>query len=174
MKILPKQNQAQNKFFNFILSEDKKKADLYIYGIITSWRWDDEDVSSYSFKEELEAIGNVDELNIHINSCGGNVFEGFAIYNLIKQVDAEKNVFIDGMAGSIASVIAMAGDKVYMSKTSIMMIHNCYCWEQGNAEQLRKRAEDLDKVMVALKVLINKELQYLIKSYKNYWMMNLI
>ena len=141
----------KKKFYDFVVSADKRTADLFIFGEITSWRWYDEDVSASSFQKDLESIGQVDTLNIHINSCGGNVFEGIAIFNLIKQYNANKNVYIDGIAGSIASVIAMAGDNIYMSNTSIIMIHNCWTWTSGNAEDLRKTADDMDKVMKALK-----------------------
>lgn len=141
----------KKKFYDFVVSADKRTADLFIFGEITSWRWLDEDVSASSFQKDLEGIGQVDTLNIHINSCGGDVFEGIAIFNLIKQYNAIKNVYIDGIAGSIASVIAMAGDNIYMSNTSIIMIHNCWTWASGNAEDLRKTADDMDKVMKALK-----------------------
>ena len=141
----------KKKFYDFVVSADKRTADLFIFGEITSWRWYDEDVSASSFQKDLESIGQVDTLNIHINSCGGDVFEGIAIFNLIKQYNAIKNVYIDGIAGSIASVIAMAGDNIYMSNTSIIMIHNCWTWASGNAEDLRKTADDMDKVMKALK-----------------------
>ncbi len=141
----------KKKFYDFVVSADKRTADLFIFGEITSWRWYDEDVSASSFQKDLESIGQVDTLNIHINSCGGDVFEGIAIFNLIKQYNANKNVYIDGIAGSIASVIAMAGDNIYMSNTSIIMIHNCWTWTSGNAEDLRKTADDMDKVMKALK-----------------------
>lgn len=143
--------KTNQKFYDFVVSEDKKTADLYIFGDITSWKWFDEEVSAGSFQKDLEAIGQVDTLNIHINSCGGDVFEGIAIYNLIKNYNAEKNVYIDGIAASIASVIAMAGDNIYMSNTSVMMIHNCWTWTSGNAEDLRKTANDMDKVMQAIR-----------------------
>ena len=143
--------KTNQKFYDFVVSEDKKTADLYIFGDITSWRWFEEEVSASSFQKDLEAIGQVDTLNIHINSCGGDVFEGIAIYNLIKNYNAVKNVYIDGIAASIASVIAMAGDNIYMSNTSVMMIHNCWTWTSGNAEDLRKTADDMDKVMQAIR-----------------------
>lgn len=141
----------KKKFYDFVVSADKKTADLFIFGEVTSWRWYDEDVSAGSFQKDLEEIGQVDTLNIHINSCGGDVFEGIAIYNLIKQYNATKNVYIDGIAASIASVIAMAGDNIYMSNTSIIMVHNCWTWTSGNAEDLRKTADDMDKVMQAMR-----------------------
>lgn len=143
--------KTNQKFYDFVVSEDKKTADLYIFGDIIAWRWFEEDVSAGSFQKDLEAIGQVDTLNVHINSCGGDVFEGIAIYNLIKNYNAVKNVYIDGIAASIASVIAMAGDNIYMSNTSVMMIHNCWTWASGNAEDLRKTADDMDKVMQAIR-----------------------
>ena len=143
--------KTNQKFYDFVVSEDKKTADLYIFGDITSWRWYEEEVSAGSFQKDLEAIGQVDTLNIHINSWGGDVFEGITIYNLIKNYNAVKNVYIDGIAASIASVIAMAGDNIYMSNTSVMMIHNCWTWASGNAEDLRKTANDMDKVMQAIR-----------------------
>lgn len=138
------------KFYNFINNSDNS-ANLYIYGTITSWRWDDEDVSAESFKSELEELGDVDTLNVHINSHGGEVFQGLAIYNLLKQHKATINVYIDGIAASIASVIAMAGDKIFIPKTALMMIHNCSTWTGGNSKDLRKTADDMDKIMEALK-----------------------
>lgn len=138
------------KFYNFINNEDNS-ANLYIYGTITSWRWDDEDVSADSFKKELEDLGDIDVLNVHINSNGGEVFQGLAIYNLLKQHKATVNVYIDGIAASIASVIAMAGDKIFIPKTALMMIHNCSTWTGGNSKDLRKTANDMDKIMEALK-----------------------
>ena len=138
------------KFYNFINNTDNS-ANLYIYGTITSWRWDDEDVSADSFKKELEDLGDIDILNVHINSCGGEVFQGLAIYNLLKQHKATVNVYIDGIAASIASVIAMAGDKIFIPKTALMMIHNCSTWTRGNSKDLRKTADDMDKIMKALK-----------------------
>ena len=83
--------------------------------------------------------------------CGGSTFQGLAIYNLLKQHKAKINAYIDGIAASSASIIAMAGDKIYMPKTSLMMIHNCWTYTMGNAKELRKTAEDMDKIAVAYK-----------------------
>lgn len=138
------------KFYNFE-NNSNNTANLYIYGTITSWRWDEEDVSAQSFKSDLEALGDIDTLNVHINSNGGEVFQGIAIYNLLKQHKATINVYIDGVAASIASVIAMAGDKIYIPQTAVMMIHNCSTYAKGNSKYLRKTADDMDKIMEALK-----------------------
>ena len=83
--------------------------------------------------------------------CGGSTFQGLAIYNLLKQHKAKINTYIDGIAASSASIIAMAGDKIYMPKTSLIMIHNCWTYTIGNAKELRKTAEDMDKIALAYK-----------------------
>lgn len=140
----------EKKFYNFEKKSDSS-ADLYIYGDITSYEWDESDVSAWGFKKELEELGEISELNVHINSYGGETFQGLAIYNLLKQHKAQINVYIDGIAASSASIIAMAGDKIYMPKTSLMMIHNCWLWTVGNSKELRKTADDMDKIAVAYK-----------------------
>lgn len=123
-------------------------VDIYLYGDVESdgW-WSDSETSGKSFKDRIKELGNISEINLHINSLGGDVIEGIAIFNLLKQHSAKINVYIDGFACSIASVIAMAGDTIYMPKNSMMMIHNCWTYAEGNAKELRKRAEDLDKIM---------------------------
>ena len=133
---------------NQIKQMTANSADIYIYGdIYDSW-WDD-DNSAVSLKDKLIELGDINEINLHINSLGGDVFEGLAIFNLLKQHKATVNVFIDGIAASIASVIAMAGDTIYMPKNSMMMIHNCWSYACGNSKEFRKLADDLDKIMEA-------------------------
>lgn len=139
-----------NKFYSFE-NKTETSADLYIYGTITSYEWDEQDVSAWGFKKELEDLGEVSEINVHINSYGGSTFEGLAIYNQLKQHKAKINVYIDGIAASAASIIAMAGDKVYIPKTAIIMIHNCWTGAVGNAKELRKTADDMDKIATAYK-----------------------
>lgn len=134
---------------NQIKQTASNTADIYIYGdIYDSW-WDDESNSAISLKDKLLEMGDISEINLHINSLGGDVFEGLAMFNLLKQHKATVKVYIDGVAASIASVIAMAGDSIYMPKNSMMMIHNCWTYECGNAKDLRKTADDLDKIMEA-------------------------
>lgn len=130
--------------------------DLYIYGDVESdsydW-WTDEvirsETSANFFREELSKYPNVSEINIYINSYGGSVFEGTAIYNQLKRHPAHKTVYIDGFACSVASVIAMAGDTVIMPKNTMMMIHNMWMGAVGNAAELRKAADDLDVINAA-------------------------
>ncbi len=130
--------------------------DLYIYGDVESdsydW-WTDEvirsETSANFFREELSKYPNVSQINIYINSYGGSVFEGTAIYNQLKRHPAHKTVYIDGFACSIASVIAMAGDTVIMPRNTMMMIHNMWMGAVGNAAELRKAADDLDAINAA-------------------------
>lgn len=134
---------------NKIQQSANNTADIYIYGdIYDSW-WSDESNSAICLKDKLLELGDISEINLHINSLGGDVFEGIAMFNLLKQHKATVKVYIDGIAASIASVIAMAGDEIYMPKNSMMMIHNCWTSECGNAKELRKTADDLDKIMEA-------------------------
>lgn len=138
------------KFYSFE-KKSETVADLYIYGDITSYKWDESDTSAWGFKQELEELGEISELNVHINSYGGETFQGLAIYNLLKQHKAQVNVYVDGIAASSASIIVMAADKVYMPKTALIMIHNCWTCTVGNSKDLRKVADDMDKIAVAYK-----------------------
>jgi ATP-dependent protease ClpP protease subunit len=104
-------------------------------------------VSAQSFQRDLKALGDVTSLEIHINSPGGDVFEGTTIHNMIKaHKAATKTVVIDGLAASIASIIAMAGDKIVMPKNAMMMIHDPSTVAWGRPEDLTKAAETLTKV----------------------------
>ena len=97
-------------------------------------------------QEILNKNKNIPTVNIYINSPGGSVNEGIAIYNILKRTRAYVRVFIDGFACSIASVIAMAGNAIYMPKSSMQMVHNAWTVAMGNSEELRKVADDLDKI----------------------------
>ena len=89
------------------------------------------------------------QIDLYINSYGGSVFEGTAIYNQLCRHPAHKTVYVDGFACSIASVIAMAGDEVVMPRNTLMMIHNMWMGALGNAAELRKAADDLDVINAA-------------------------
>ena len=97
-------------------------------------------------QELLNKNKNIPTINIYINSPGGSVSEGITIYNILKRTRAYVRVFIDGFACSIASVIAMAGNAIYMPKSSMQMVHNAWTVAMGNSEELRKVADDLDKI----------------------------
>ncbi|MGW7889974.1 head maturation protease, ClpP-related [Staphylococcus xylosus] len=127
------------------IKKKQSKGVIYIYGDIVSDKWSDTDVTASEFKRDLESLGNVHEIDVHINSAGGNVFEGHAIYNMLKMHRAKINVYIDALAASIASVIAMSGDTIFMHKNSFMMIHNSWIMAIGNAKELRDTAILLEK-----------------------------
>lgn len=122
---------------------------MYIDGEIVTDEWEDSDTSAAGFRDALKSLGNVKEINLHINSPGGSVFEGIAIYNMLKQNKAKVNVYVDALAASIASVIAMSGDAIFMPSNSMMMIHNPYTVAVGNANELRKAADDMDQITKA-------------------------
>ena len=133
-----------NKFWNMTVSEDVGQIDLF--GEISDVSWWGDEVTPTMFKADLDDMGDVGNIDIHINSGGGDVFAGFTIYNMLSRHKARKTVYIDGLAASIASLIAMAGDDIIMPRNSMMMIHNAWSLIAGNADELRKMADELDKI----------------------------
>lgn len=132
--------------------------DLYIYGDVEAEHWvgsfweghaEESETSANHFREVLAEFPGVTQINVYINSNGGSVFEGTAIYNQLRRHPAKKTVYVDGFACSIASVIAMAGDEVVMPRNALMMIHNMWMGVMGNAAELRKAADDLDTINAA-------------------------
>lgn len=124
------------------------KADtleLYIYSTVErdSW-WSESETSAKHFRDELAKHPNAKEITVYINSLGGSVMEGIAIYNQLRRHPAHKTVRIDGFACSIASVIAMVGDTIIMPKNTVMMIHNAWTIAMGNTKELHKAADDLE------------------------------
>ena len=132
-----------------------KELDLYFYGDIVDDPWEtyDDEIIQYpqAIKDFLtRAKGR--SLNIHINSGGGSVFAGIAIYNMIKNYSGKTTTYIEGLAGSIASVIALASDKVIMRTGSVFMIHKPLAGIQGyyNADRLLEMAVTLDAIQEAI------------------------
>ena len=119
--------------------------ELLIYDFIGAGLFD-EGVTATGIKDQLDAMGDVDEITVRVNSPGGDVFDGVAIYNLLKEHPATINVKVDGFAASAASFIAMAGDTVTMGKGSLFMIHNPWTFTFGDAAEMRKQADVLDTV----------------------------
>jgi ATP-dependent Clp protease protease subunit len=134
------------KYYSLVTAD--REASINIYGDITSWPWMESDVSSYTLSKELDGI-DVDTINVYINSYGGEVAEGLAIYNALKRHKAKIKTFCDGFAASIASVIFMAGDERIMSNASLLFIHNAWTSTYGNANELRKQADDLETMTQA-------------------------
>ncbi|MBZ6007302.1 Clp protease ClpP [Paraclostridium bifermentans] len=133
-----------------IKNQTEEKAELYFYGDIvsdswSSW-WTDEDKCPQDVSDFLKSLENSQDIEIYINSGGGSVFAGIAIYSMLKRHKGKKTVHVDGLAASIASVIALAGDEVIVPKYANFMIHNplCMLWNSYNAIDLRKIASTLD------------------------------
>ncbi|APC41530.1 head maturation protease, ClpP-related [Clostridium estertheticum] len=140
---------------NFLIKQMAEigTLDLYIYDDVAedsvNW-WTDEvtesETSAKYMRAQLESAKDVKQINIYINSYGGSVKEGLAIYNQLKRHTAQKTAYIDGFACSTASVIPMACDKVVMGTNTLMMIHHAAMGAWGNAEELRKAANDVEVI----------------------------
>lgn len=138
---LMKKNPIENKLE--IKNEAEGTIELFMYGTVGY------SVYLNGIKYALgDVVGN--EINVHINSYGGDLFEGIAIKNFLLNRPEKINVYIDGIAASAASVIAMAGDHIVMPSDAQMMIHNPWTYTMGNAKELRKTADDLDKAQTSL------------------------
>ncbi|TFE30828.1 head maturation protease, ClpP-related [Cohnella luojiensis] len=124
------------------------KAELLIYGEISSMAFWGDEVTPKDVNDMLNAIGdNISELTVRINSPGGDVFAGVAIHSMLKRHPANVTVYVDGLAASIASIIALAGNKIVMPKGSLMMIHRPMgSARMSRSEGLRQRADLLDKI----------------------------
>ncbi len=145
----------EKTYFRFEQLGENKVHKLYIYDDVTeygkfnwnTWEYEESETGCKYFRDQLNEIPEDAEIELHINSCGGSVKEGIAIYNLLKQHKAHKTCYVDGFAYSIASVICLACDKVIMGVGTSMLIHNMALAAYGNAETLRKYADDLDTLM---------------------------
>jgi ATP-dependent Clp protease protease subunit len=138
------------KFWAFKAAANDKPAELLLYGEISDYSWWGDEVTPKQFKKDLDALGDVDKINVFINSPGGDVFAGQAIHSMLKRHKAQIHVYVDGLAASAASVVAMAGDVIYMPRNAMMMIHNPWTWGVGYASDFRKVADELDKIRETL------------------------
>lgn len=120
------------------------EAEIMLYDEISLWG-----VTAETFKRELDAIDSP-VINLRLNSPGGDVFDSLAIYNALREHPAKIITHIDGLAASMASVIALAGDEVRMAENAFFMVHNPWAMVIGNADDLRKEADLLDKVAGSL------------------------
>lgn len=125
----------------YSLKAQNGNAELMIYDEIGGWG-----ISAQQFARDLQALGKVGTITARIHSPGGDVFEGMAIYNMIKGHPAHKVCYIDGLAASMASVIAMAFDEIIIPENAMMMIHKPWGGTLGDADDMRKYADLLDKV----------------------------
>lgn len=141
--------KLKNKLRCQVRNKTETSADLVFYGDIVAdeWsKWSKEDKSPEEVLAALQECKDVSQLNIYMNSGGGNVFAGNAIYNRIMAHSAHKTVYIDGIAASIASVIALAGDEIVMPSNTYLMIHKASCMAWGNSNELRETADWLEEI----------------------------
>lgn len=141
-------SKTPNKYYQLVTDGDTS-ADLYIFGDICAYPWESQgQQSGVSIVRQLKEL-DVDEINVHINSYGGDVAEGLAIYNVLREHKAQIVTICDGFACSAASVVFMAGDRRVMQPASLLMIHNAWTIAMGNAEELRKTADDIEIITQA-------------------------
>jgi len=139
--------RGKRKFWQFrAAADDPKVGELLLYGEISDFTWWGDEVTPRQFREDMEALGDIDELRIYTNSPGGDVFAGQAILSMLKRHSAHKVVYVDGLAASAASIVAMAGDVIRMPRNAMMMIHNVWTVVAGDANDLREVADALDRI----------------------------
>lgn len=132
------------KFWNF--SKKDKVGELYLYGEISSTTWFGDELTPKQFKADLDALGDIDTLKVYINSGGGDVFAGWNIINILQRHKATKIGYCDGLAASIAFDIYQSMDKRIAMKNSMLMTHNCWTITMGNRHDLRKQADEMEKI----------------------------
>ena len=130
-------------FWNWVKNDDETRT-LYLEGVIAEQSWFDDDVTPAMFKEEL--FSGSGPITLHVNSPGGDCIAASQIYTMLMEYPFDVTVQIDGMAASAASVIAMAGTKVCMSPTSMIMIHNPFTAAMGDSDEMRRAIQLLDEV----------------------------
>lgn len=139
----------RQKTFNCLFRKSGETYQLYVNDAITRRDWDGEksETSATYFAEKLGAIPEGATLEIHINSEGGDAYEGTAIYNLLKAAPIRKVGIVDGRCFSAATFILMACDERVMNTGTNLLVHNAWTFAMGNADELRAVADDLDKLM---------------------------
>ena len=130
--------------FDARMRADGASGELYLYDVIGADFFGG--ITSRDVQASLASMGAVRQLDVYLNSPGGDVFEGIAIGNLLARHPATTTIHVDGLAASIASVIAMAGKRIVMAPNAMVMIHDPWMVAMGGAEDLRKAASTLDQV----------------------------
>ncbi|MBV7527128.1 MULTISPECIES: ClpP-like prohead protease/major capsid protein fusion protein [unclassified Pseudomonas] len=134
-------NKPGQSWYSLRAAQQRGLVEVMLYDEIGAWG-----ITAKQFARDLAALGDVSQINLHIHSPGGDVFEGTTMYNLLRGHSARVVVYIDGLAASMASVIAMAGDEINMPANAMMMIHKPWGGQVGDADAMREYADLLDKV----------------------------
>lgn len=152
---------VSDKSFFSVKAKTQDTAEMLIYGVVGGDGFFEEGIDAKAVHTELKALSkNIKYLDLRINSVGGSVFEGFAIYNLLKQSGLKITTHVDGLAASIASVIALAGDRVVMGEGAQMMIHSAWTFAYGNVrdfENVIDRLITIDDQLISAYVKKSKK-----------------
>lgn len=141
------------KFYEF-KNITSSEADIYIYGEIVSekddWYGSENDFALTDFQKQLDALGNIQTLNLYINSPGGDVFTASTVISMLKRMKNKNNItinaYVDGLSASAASFLMMVADNIYLYKNSIVMVHKPMSIAFGNSNDMKKTIEALDKI----------------------------
>ncbi|MFI5218249.1 MAG: head maturation protease, ClpP-related [Bacteroidia bacterium] len=152
---------------SYIINQHENSAEILLYGFIGNWKDTDSKRFISDFKK-LESTHN--KINVRLNSAGGDVFEGITIYNTLKNSPAEIHIYIDGLAASMASVIALAGTKIFMSRYAQLMIHRVSGSANGDADKLRETASLMDELEKSLLSIYAEKTGMNVEDIQNTWM----
>lgn len=130
----------------FAAAKTNDELELLIYDTIGGDPWWGGGVTAEAVKQKLNEAGDVSKITVRINSPGGDVFEGSAIYSLLTQHKAKVECYVDGLAASAAFTIAMAGDSIHISESAMMMCHNAWGMCMGYAADMQKMTDLLNKI----------------------------
>lgn len=130
----------------FDMQQSGEEANIYIYGDITRYIWEQSDVSAFRLANQLEKAGKLAEINVHVDSFGGDVSEGFAIYNALRAKNAQITTHADGFVASAAIYPFLAGTQRIANNVSAFYFHPVIGGGRGYAEDLREAADELDKL----------------------------
>lgn len=125
-----------------IVNADSGPAVIYLYGTIGDEWWDEDSTSAATFARELEALGNRD-VELRVNSEGGYVFEGYAMYSALKRYPGRVTAIVDGLAASAASFLIMAADEIVMGQPAMLMIHRSWGLCIGDVADMTDTAQRL-------------------------------
>jgi ATP-dependent Clp protease, protease subunit len=133
-----------------IHAKDGGAIEILLYEQIGADFWSGEGTTAKAFAEDLKKAGAVSKIHLKVNSPGGNVFDGLAIYNTLLSHKASVTAQVDGLAASIASVIICAASEISMGENSMLMVHNPYTSVNGDSNEMRKMADTMDKVKASM------------------------
>ena len=143
------------QWFEIIDAADSEPVRIDIYGDIGESYWDDDAVSAADLLNALSEFAHRD-IDLHVNSGGGSVFDAFAMMTALRAHDGRVTAYVDGLAASAASYLIAAADRVMMSSVAWLMIHNASGLVLGNAADMRKTAEELDQIDAAIAAIYSK------------------